>query len=279
MRYQSRNQIFIHILLLLSLIVLLFPIYIAFVASTQTIGHFFHDPISLLPGHHLWQNYQQVLTGQTGTTPAFLLLVNSFIMASIIAIGKVILAILSAFSLVYFSFRFKKTCFWLIMLTLMLPVQVRIVPTFSIAVDLHILNSFAGLTLPLLASATATFMFRQFFMTIPHELAEAAQLDGASPWQFLYHIILPLSKTNIVALFIILFIYGWNQYLWPLVSTGMDPHLHTIVMALQQLASVTDRLPPWNQIMATVILATLPPVVIVISLQKWFVKGLIQTGK
>lgn len=279
MKHHYRHQCLIHILLLLSLVILLFPIYVAFIASTHTFSHFFHSPIPLLPGHQLWHNYQQVLTGETGTTPASLLLLNSFIMASIIAIGKVILAILSAFSLVYFSFRFKKVCFWLIMMTLMLPVQVRIVPTFSVAVNLHILNSFTGLTLPLLASATATFMFRQFFMTIPEELIEAAQLDGANPWQFFYHIILPLSKTNIVALLIIMFIYGWNQYLWPLVSTGMDPHLHTIVMALQQLASVTDRLPPWNQIMATVILATLPPVLIVVLLQKWFVKGLIQKEK
>lgn len=270
-----------HIILILGVVLVVLPIYVAFVASTHTTSALFHAPMPLLPGHQFLHNYGAVIVGakETGSQPVILLMWNSLLMALAIAIGKILLAIVSAYAIVFFNFRFKMLCFWMIFLTLMLPVQVRIIPTYNVVVDLHMLNSFSGLTLPLIASATATFMFRQFFLTIPRELVEASSMDGAGPIRFFFNILLPLSKTNIAALFIIMFIYGWNQYLWPLIATGNDPSLHTVVMSLQQLASVTDRIPPWNYIMATVIMATLLPVLIVILMQRWFVKGLVDTEK
>lgn len=272
-----------HFLLILAIIVMALPVYIAFTASSQTLASLSAAKhlIPLLPGNQLSNNYQVALLGNAaqGVPPGLLLLWNSLLMALAIAIGKILLAIFSAFSVVYFDFRFRKLFFWLIFMTLMLPVEVRIVPTYHVVVSLGLLNSFAGLTLPLIASATATFMFRQFFMTIPRQYVEAASIDGAGPLRFFFSILLPLSKTNMVALFIVMFIYGWNQFLWPLIITGSDAHLHTIVMGLMDLASTRGKLPHWNFVMAEVMLATLVPVMIVILLQRLFVKGLVETEK
>jgi sn-glycerol 3-phosphate transport system permease protein len=206
------------------------------------------------------------------------MLVNSAVMALTIAVGKIAVSILSAFAIVYFRFPLRAAAFWIIFLTLMLPVEVRIVPTYKVAADLGLLNSYAGLTLPLIASATATFLFRQFFLTVPEELTEAALIDGATPWNFFTRILLPLSRTNMAALFVILFIYGWNQYLWPLLVTTGESR-YTIVMGLQSLVTAADAVPQWNLVMAAAVLALLPPVAVVIAMQSLFVRGLVETDK
>ncbi len=270
-----------HLLLILGVLFVCFPIYIAFIASTHPISDLLQAPIPVLPGGRFWHNYIQVLghgLAASGGQPIAPMLWHSLIMAFTIAFGKIFISILSAYAIVYFRFRFRMFFFWLIFITLMLPVEVRILPTFEVVAQLHMLNSYAGLSLPLIASATATFLFRQFYMTIPDDLTNAARIDGAGPWRFFIDIILPLSKTNIAALFIIMFIYGWNQYLWPLVITTQD-NMSTIVMGMQQLASVADQIPQWNYVMATAILAMLPPVLVIVIMQRLFVKGLIESEK
>jgi sn-glycerol 3-phosphate transport system permease protein len=263
------------------IIFLLLPIYFAFVASTHSVKDLLVAPIPMLPGHDLLHNYYVALfkgAEQGSVTPADLMLWNSFVMAIVIAVGKIVLSILSAFAIVFFRFPFRKLFFWMIFATLMLPVQVRIVPTFQVVASLHMLNTYSGLAIPLIASATATFLFRQFFLTIPGELCDAARIDGAGPMRFFWDVVLPLSKTNIAALFIIMFIYGWNQYLWPLVATTSG-HMNTVVMGMQKIASAADQIPQWNIVMATAILALLPPMIVMLVMQKWFVKGLIQADK
>lgn len=270
-----------HLILIFGIIIFVLPIYIAFVASTHSNEALMQSPIPIFPGRHLWEVYKTVLlhgVSAAGTDAIAPMLWRSFIMALLIATGKIIVSILSAYAVVYFHFPLRKFCFWLIFLTLMLPVEVRILPTFEIVARMNLLNSYAGLTLPLIASATATFLFRQFFLTIPEQLTEAAKLDGAGPLRFLWDIVLPLSKTNIAALFIIMFIYGWNQYLWPLVVTTRSD-MSTIVMGMQQLANVADQVPQWNAIMAMAILATLPPILVVVCMQRLFEKGLMVTEK
>ena len=274
---------FTHTILILGIIVMLLPIYIAFVTSTQTMNSInsAKGVIPLLPGHEFLHNYKIALFGskEFGVPPALLLLWNSFLMAFSVAAGKIFLAILSAYAIVYFNFKFKLLFFWMIFLTLMLPIEIRIVPTYDITVNLGMLNSFTGLTLPLIASATATFMFRQFFMTIPQQYADAAAIDGAGPIRFFLDILIPLSKNNILALFIVMFIYSWNQFLWPLIITSSNPKLHTMIMALMQVSDTLGTIPHWNYIMAEVILATALPVAIIVLMQRWFVKGLIETDK
>jgi sn-glycerol 3-phosphate transport system permease protein len=206
------------------------------------------------------------------------LLFNSAVVAVGIAAGKIVISILSAFAIVFFRFRFRMVFFWLIFITLMLPVEVRIVPTYRIVADLHLIDTYGGLILPLIASATATFLFRQFFMTVPPELVEAARVDGATPMRFFRDILLPLSRTNIAALFVILFIYGWTQYLWPLLVTN-DNQLSTIIIALRRMISFGDADTPWTTVMVTTILAILPPVLVIVLMQRLFVKGLIETEK
>lgn len=279
---QSRTrQIVTHAILIVTVIVICFPLYFALVAASHSNADLMHAPLPLLPGRELLQNLHRILLhGNAGTAgmPVWPMLINSFYMALIIAIGKVTVSILSAYAIVYFDFPCKKLCFWIIFMTLMLPVEVRILPTFQVAANLNLLNSYAGLTLPLLASATATFLFRQFFLTIPSQLVDAAKLDGAGVISILWDIIIPLSRTNIAALFTIMFIYGWNQYLWPLVITT-NVKLTTIVMGMQRLANVADQIPRWNEIMAMALLALIPPAVIVVIMQKLFMKGLIQVEK
>jgi sn-glycerol 3-phosphate transport system permease protein len=205
-------------------------------------------------------------------------MINSFVMAMVIAIGKIAISIISAFAIIYFRFPLKNFFFWMIFITLMLPVEVRILPTYKVVSDLGMLNSYVGLTLPLIASATATFLFRQFFMTIPDELAEAARIDGAGPMRFFFDVVLPLSKTSIAALFVIQFIYGWNQYLWPLLVTT-DESMYTTVIGIKRMIAGGDSATEWNLVMATAILAMLPPALVVILMQRWFVKGLVETEK
>jgi sn-glycerol 3-phosphate transport system permease protein len=201
----------------------------------------------------------------------------SLVSALVIAIGKIIISLLSAFAIVYFRFPLRNLVFWMIFVTLMLPVEVRIGPTYEVVSNLGMLNSYAGLTVPLIASATATFLFRQFFLTVPDELVEAARMDGAGPMRFFIDILLPLTRTSIAALFVIQFIYGWNQYLWPLLVTTNED-MYPVVMGIKRLIA-GEAYTEWNVVMATAILAMLPPALVVILMQKWFVKGLVDTEK
>ena len=266
-----------HALLIAGVLVIFFPIWLAFVASTVTQPEIVRPPMPLLPGPHLIDNYAEALTSGVNV-PVARMLWNSLVMALGIALGKIAISLLSAFAIVYFRFPGRTVFFWLIFLTLMLPVEVRIVPTYEVAARFGMLNSYGGLILPLVASATATFLFRQFFLTVPDELAEAARVDGARPMRFFVDILLPMSRTNIAALFVILFIYGWNQYLWPLLITT-DPEMNTIVMGIYQMFPSGDDTADWPVIMATSILAMVPPVIVVISMQKVFVKGLVDSEK
>jgi sn-glycerol 3-phosphate transport system permease protein len=269
-----------HASLILGLLVISFPIYIAFVASS----HPAEDLIATVQGwfgEHMLENYSTIIRSgkiTAGGVPVSTMMLNSFIMAMGIAVGKITISIISAYAIVYFRFPLRMFFFWLIFMTLMLPVEVRILPTYKIVVDLGLLNTYAGLTLPLIASATATFLFRQFFLTVPDELAEAARVDGAGPIRFFLTILLPLSRTNIAALFVILFIYGWNQYLWPLLITT-ETDMATVVMGIQRMLFVDDAPPEWNLTMATAMLAMLPPVLVVLIMQRQFVKGLVETEK
>ncbi len=272
--------IFSHTILILSVIVLAFPIYVVFVASTLTLPEVLQTPMTLLPGRQLIDNYVTALTEGAGasSTAVWRLLLNTLIMALGISLGKIAISIISAYAIVFFRFPLRMFFFWLIFVTLMLPVEVRIVPTFEIAAALNLLNSYPGLILPLIASATATFFFRQFFMTIPDELIEAARVDGAGPIRFFFDMVLPLSKTNIAALFVILFIFGWNQFLWPLLITT-DPAFDTIIIALNRLLRAVDDQVDWPLVMATTMMAMIVPILVVVLMQKWFVKGLIEHEK
>mgnify|MGYP003334554181 CR=1 FL=1 len=266
-----------HGVMIVGVLVIFFPIWLAFVASTVTQPEIVSPPMPLLPGDQFLANYKAALFSGVNV-PVAKMLMNSLIMALGIAVGKIIISLLSAFAIVYFRFPGRSIFFWMIFLTLMLPVEVRIVPTFEVIADLGMLNSYQGLILPLIASATATFLFRQFFMTIPDELAEAARVDGASPMKFFIDIVVPMSRTNVAALFVILFIYGWNQYLWPLMITT-DPNMNTIVMGIKQMFPSGDDVAEWPVIMATSILAMIPPVIVVVSMQRLFVRGLVDSEK
>ena len=265
-----------HCVLVAGTALLVLPVWLAFVASSLTPEQVLDAPMSPIPGDQLVVNYLYVLT--QGRTPLKTLLFNSAVSALVIACGKIVISVLSAFAVVYFRFAGRGLCFWLIFLTLMLPVEVRILPTFQVVASLGMLDSYAGLTIPLMASATATFLFRQFFLSIPEELAEAARIDGAGPMRFFWSILLPLARTQIAALFVILFIYGWNQYLWPLMVTTREDY-YTAVIGIKRLMSGGDAATEWNLVMTTAILAMLPPAVVVLVMQKWFVKGLVETEK
>ncbi len=269
-----------HLFILLGVLAVCFPIYLAFVASTQTAREVIQVPLSLIPGTQLLENYSQAFLGAGGEKGASVanMLWISLVMTLIIAIGKIAISLLSAFAIVYFRFPCRMLLFWLIFITLMLPVEVRIIPTFDVVANLHMLNSFAGLTIPLIASATATFLFRQFFSTIPDELLEASRVDGASAMRFFKDILLPLSVPTIAALFVIQFIYGWNQYLWPLLMTTRE-NMFPISVGLRQMMGSGDSLVEWNVVMATVILMLIPPIIIILAMQKWLVKGLIDSEK
>jgi sn-glycerol 3-phosphate transport system permease protein len=270
-----------HIVLLLGVAAVAFPIWLAFVASTYPVDGLVSGVLPLWPGDQFWVNYGSALTGgveAAGSPPVLLMMMNSLVMALAIAVGKIAISIISAYAIVYFSFPFRATAFWIIFMTLMLPVEVRILPTYEVVANLGMLDSYAGLAIPLIASATATFLFRQFFLTIPDELLEAARVDGAGALRFFFDVVLPLSRTNIAALFVILFIYGWNQYLWPLLVTT-DESYYTIVMGIQRMVAVPDSEPLWHLIMATAILAMIPPVFVVVAMQRLFVKGLVETEK
>jgi sn-glycerol 3-phosphate transport system permease protein len=270
-----------HLMLVIGILIVAFPIYYTFIASTMTSIEVIRPPMSLLPGDHFVENYSGAMSGGLERVVGVSLerlLFNTFVVALAIAVGKIIISFLSAFAIVFFRFPFRMGFFWMIFITLMLPVEVRILPTYKVIVDLGLLDTYAGLTLPLMASATATFLFRQFFLTIPGEMVEAARIDNAGPFRFMKDILLPLSKTNIAALFVILFIYGWTQYLWPLLVTN-DAKMNTIIIGLRRMVDFTDASTPWNYVMVTAVLAIIPPVLVVLLMQRWFVKGLVETEK
>ena len=269
------ERLLVHALLLISVGVIAFPLYYAFVISTQTVQEVVQKPPRLLPSGHLAENYAEAWQRSRMAR----LLLNSTIVAVGVAVGKIAISMLSAFAIVYFVFPGRQLVFWMIFLTLMLPIPVRILPTYEVVGNLGWLNSYAGLTVPLMASATATFLFRQFYLTVPNELAEAAQLDGAGALRFLWSFLLPLSWANIAALFVVLFIYGWNEYFWPLVITNTE-EMRTVVIGLESLIPRSGtELPTWNLIMAGAMMALLPPVAVIIVMQRWFVKGLIESEK
>ena len=273
---------FSHVVLAIGIAIVALPIYITFVASTLAADEVLQSPMPMLPGSHLIQNYAQVLLQGAGTNvtsaPVGRMMFNSLVSALVISIGKIAISLLSAFAIVYFRFPFRALAFWMIFVTLMLPVEVRILPSYKVVSDLHLIDTYAGLTLPLIASATATFLFRQFFLTIPDELAEAARIDGAGPMRFFWDVVVPLSRPNIAALFVILFIFGWNQYLWPLLVTT-DESMYTTVIGIKRMIAGGEAATEWNLVMATAMLALLPPALVVILMQKWFVKGLVDSEK
>jgi sn-glycerol 3-phosphate transport system permease protein len=270
-----------HAILILGVILVAFPLYVTFIASTLTYEQIVDVPMKLLPGDQLVANYSQALTSGSekgSAAPVGTMLFNSLVMALGVALGKIAISIISAFAIVYFRFPLRNFFFWMIFVTLMLPIEVRIIPTFKVASDLGLLDSYAGLILPVVASATATFLFRQFFLTIPDELAEAARIDGAGPLRFFWDVVLPLSKTSMAALFVILFIVGWNEYLWPLLITSQES-MYTVVIGIKRMIAGGDASNEWHLIMSTAMLALLPPALVVILMQKWFVKGLVETEK
>ncbi len=271
-----------HTVMIMGVIIVAFPLYLAFVASTHTAQEIVQAPMPLLPGSYMWETYRKALVGggagAGSTAPVAHMMWVSLVTALVITFGKISISLLSAFAIVYFRFPFKNFFFWAIFVTLMMPVEVRIGPTYQVVSDLGMLNSYAGLTIPLLASATATFLFRQFFMSVPDELVEASRMDGASPMRFFLDILLPLSKTSIAALFVIQFIYGWNQYLWPLLATTSED-MYPVVVGIKMMVAGGDSQNEWNVVMATALLAMLPPAIVVVLMQKWFVKGLVDTEK
>ncbi len=275
-------SIFSHLVMLLGVLIVGFPLYLAFIASTHTAQEILQVPMPLTPGSNFWETYKTALlgggSGPGSGAPVARMMWVSLVTAIVITVGKIAISLLSAFAIVYFRFPFKGICFWLIFITLMLPVEVRIGPTYEVVSNLGMLNSYAGLTIPLIASATATFLFRQFFLTVPDELVEAARVDGAGPLRFFKDILLPLSKTSIAALFVIQFIYGWNQYLWPLLVTTSED-MYPVVIGIKRMIAGGDGGNEWNVIMATALLAMLPPALVVVLMQRWFVKGLVDTEK
>jgi sn-glycerol 3-phosphate transport system permease protein len=278
------GKVLSHVVLLLGVLVIAFPVYVTLIASTQTSQQIVQTvPMSLAPGGHMLETYRVALFGGetsygSRVTPVAPMLWVSFVSALAIAIGKIAISLLSAFAFVYFRFPGRSLCFWMVFVTLMLPVEVRILPTYEVIANLGMLNSYAGLTVPLIASATATFLFRQFFLTVPDELVEASRIDGAGPMRFFKDVLVPLSMTSVAALFVIQFIYGWNQYLWPLLVTT-DEGMYPIVMGIKRMFTGGDAANEWNVIMATAILAMIPPALVVLLMQRWFVKGLVDTEK
>ncbi|MBP6765012.1 MAG: sn-glycerol-3-phosphate ABC transporter permease UgpE [Rubrivivax sp.] len=274
-----------HLVLILGVLIVAFPVYLTFIASTHTAKEIAQNaPMSLLPGNNIVQSYSLALFGgQTDngarTPPVAPMLWVSLVSALVISIGKIAISLLSAFAVVYFRFPLRNLVFWMIFVTLMLPVEVRILPTYKVVSDMGLLDTYAGLTIPLIASATATFLFRQFFLTIPDELVEAARIDGAGPMRFFWDVLLPLSRTSIAALFVIQFIYGWNQYLWPLLMTTSQDMAPVVMGIKRMISGGGDAAIDWNVVMATAILAMLPPAAVVILMQRWFVKGLVDTEK
>jgi sn-glycerol 3-phosphate transport system permease protein len=267
-----------HAVLALGVILFALPVWLVLAGSTQSSDAIARGELSLIPHASGLATYWHVLTkGSMGTQPVWHMLLVSLSMALAVAGGKIAISLLSAYAVVFFRFPFRQLAFWVSFITLMLPVEVRIIPTYAVMADFGLINSFTGLTVPLIASATATLLFRQVFAAIPDELVEAARMDGAGPLRFLRDIVIPVSSANIAALFVILFVYGWNQFLWPLL-VATDPRLDTIVIGIVRMIGVETQT-DWAAVMATAVLALLPPVIVVVLMQRWFVAGLTEGEK
>ncbi|MCV9962351.1 sn-glycerol-3-phosphate ABC transporter permease UgpE [Pararhizobium sp. BT-229] len=278
-----RTKIFDHFILLFGVFIMVGPLLVALMTSTHEAADIHRNGLQILPGGHFLDTYNTVLTregGFTGKITGLRMMMNSLILGIGFAAGKIILSMLAAYALVYFRFRFATITFWMIFTTLLLPLEVRILPSYEVMNTLKLTNTYTGLIVPLLASATGTFYFRQFFKSIPDELLEAARIDGAGPFKFFIDVIVPLSKTMIAAIFIIMFVYGWNQYLWPTLMTT-DESFFTLVRGIKQilLVWVGSNIPDYNEAFALAILAMVPPVMIVMIFQRWFIKGLTESDK
>ncbi|MFX1765703.1 sn-glycerol-3-phosphate ABC transporter permease UgpE [Paraburkholderia sp. A1RI-2L] len=273
-------DLFCHAMLIGGVAIIAFPVYVALCAATMSESEVFTVPLRLVPSTHLVENIVSVWTSGSGNAaaPFGRMLANSLVMALVISVGKIAVSIISAYAIVFFRFPLRTVSFWVIFSTLMLPVEVRIFPTVQVVSTLNMFDGYAGLTLPLAASATATFLFRQFFLTLPDELVEAARIDGAGPMRFFWDVLLPLSKTNIAALFVITFIYGWNQYLWPILITNSQS-MTTAVVGIKSMIASGDAATQWHRVMAATLLAMLPPLVVVLTMQRWFVRGLVDSEK
>lgn len=271
-----------HLILMMGVLIFAFPIYVTVIGSTWDAATIGRGNLPLTPGGEMLNNYASAWSESQGSrvmhTPVRIMMWNSLVMALAIALGKIAISIISAYAVAFFRFPLRMVFFWMIFITLMLPVEVRIIPTYEVVANLGLIDSYAGLTIPLIASATATLLFRQFFLTIPDELIEAAKIDGAGALRFFVDVVLPLSRTNIAALFVILFIYGWNQYLWPLLITN-SAEMETVVIGITKMIGNGEAATDWNLIMATTVLAMLPPVAVVVLMQRWFVKGLVDSEK
>ncbi len=278
--YTLARRIMPHVFLWIAMFIIIFPIYIVFVASTHLNEEILSAPMSLIPGVHIVENYTRaMMDGATNLgASAFVMVKNSLIMALGISGGKIIISLLAAFAIVFFHFPGRNFCFWAIFITLMLPVEVRIMPTYKVIADLGLLNSYAGLILPMVVSATAVFLFRQFFLTIPREIVESSQIDGATPMQFFATILAPMTQTPIAAMFVIQFIYGWNQYLWPLLITTKQD-FYTLLIGINRMMSGADVQIEWQIVMATILVAMIPPVIVVIAMQKQFIQGMTEREK
>lgn len=278
----ARHRWVPHVVLLLGVAIFAFPIYLAFIGSSHDASTIARGDMPLTLGPNLVENYQQALTDPVGVrvraTPALTMMRNSLTMALAIVFGKIAISLLSAFAVVFFDFPGRMFFFWLIFVTLMLPVEVRMIPTYAVVSNLGMVDTFAGLTIPLIASATATLLFRQHFLTVPDELVDAAQIDGAGAMRFFWSVLVPLSRNNIAALFVIMFVYGWNQYLWPLIVTTSRGR-ETIVIGIVRMIGTGEAQTDWQLIMATAMLALVPPVMVIVLMQRWFVKGLVDAEK
>jgi sn-glycerol 3-phosphate transport system permease protein len=273
-RKRDWSKVVVHLLLILSILMIGFPLYYAFVISTQSMEEATQIPQKLLPSTHLWDNYVTIWK----RLDLGRLLLNSAIVALAVSIGKIVISIFSAFAIVFFNFRGKQIFFWMIFVTLMLPVPVRIISTYQVISQLGWVDTYWGLTIPLIASATATFLFRQFYLTIPDELVDAAKIDGAGPLRFLWSILLPNSGANMAALFVVMFIFGWNQYLWPLMVTSSEK-MKVVVVGIASTIPGGTQPPEWNLVMAVAMMALLPPVLVVLLMQRYFIHGLLETEK
>ncbi|MDA9581854.1 ABC transporter permease subunit [Amylibacter sp.] len=273
-----------HIILLIGVLFMSLPVWVAFATSTHTAETILREGLQFWPGSNFIETYREVMFEEAGVMKSVLgitMLKNSLILGIGFAVGKVIISMLAAYAIVYFRFRLATPLFWIIFLTLLLPLEVRIIPSYEIVAGLGLLDTNFGLIVPLIASATGTFYFRQFFKSIPDELLEAARLDGASPWRFFVDMLIPLSKTMIAAILIIMFVVGWNQYLWPLIMTTKEEN-YTLVIGIKQIYQILSEggeLPQYQKAFALTIMATLPPVLVVLFFQNWFVKGLVESEK
>ncbi|MBX8813601.1 sn-glycerol-3-phosphate ABC transporter permease UgpE [Pseudochrobactrum algeriensis] len=272
-----------HLILLAGALFLILPVVVAFTTSSHTAADIHSNGLSLSWGDNFTETYSNVLTregGFTGQITGSRMLLNSLILGLGFAVGKIVLSMLAAYAIVYFRFRFATLAFWLIFTTLLLPLEVRIVPSYQVVSSFGMLNSYSGLIVPLLASATGTFYFRQFFKSVPDELLEASRIDGAGPVKFFIDILLPLSRTMIAAMFIIMFVYGWNQYLWPMLVTT-DESFFTLMRGIKQILQVWvgAQIPDYNEAFALAVLAMVPPVLVVVVFQRWFIKGLTESDK